>query len=452
MGDNDDISPAPLPEPAQDSPPTPQLGSFDSPERTALADLTADFTRREIVPELQGWEDRGEIPRSLHRLAAQLGLLGINYPEEVGGVGGSSIDVTVVTEAILTSGGSGGLFAGLFSHGIAIPHIVDAATRARSTGDLATAELLLDTWVRPVLAGEKVAALGVTEPDGGSDVASLRTRAVQVGKSSDTPDHSDRTRESARRGDSDSGSSSGTSSGDSAIGSGWVINGAKTYITSGARADVVVIAARTGGPGASGVALFAVDTSLPGFEVTRRLNKMGWHCSDTAELSLVDVRVPHSALLTPDAGGGFASLARHFAIERLSLATMAYSTAQRCLDLTVDWTRSRETFGRPLLQRQVVRHNLVEMHRQIEVARTYARSVAARNAHGEGVLLEAILAKNTAVAACDYVVDQAVQLHGGMGYIHGTEVERHYRDSKVLAIGGGATEVMNDLAAKLLGW
>jgi acyl-CoA dehydrogenase len=129
---------------------------------------------------------------------------------------------------------------------------------------------------------------------------------------------------------------------------------------------------------------------------------------------------------------------------------MAYSTAQRCLDLTIEWTRNRETFGRPLAARQVVRHTLVEMYRQVEVARTYTRSVATRNANNEAVLLEAILAKNTAVEACDYVVDQAVQLHGGMGYIHGTEVERHYRDSKVLAIGGGATEVMTDLAAKIL--
>jgi acyl-CoA dehydrogenase len=388
---------------------------FDTAERVALSELTADFTRREIVPHLQEWEDTGTIPRELHKAAASVGLLGINYPEEVGGVGGDSIDVTVVTEALLTSGGSGGLFAGLFSHGIAVPHIIDAATREREAGNKEAADWLVEEWVRPVLNGEKIAALGVTEPDGGSDVASLRTRAIRDGDE-------------------------------------WVLNGAKTYITSGARADVVVIAARIGDPGAAGVALFAVDTTLTGFEVSRRLSKMGWHCSDTAELSLVDVRVPAAALLTPEPGGGFASLARHFAVERLSLATMAYSTAQRCLDLTVEWTQNRETFGRPLAQRQVIRHTLVEMYRQIEVARTYARAVAVRNAAGEGVLLEAILAKNTAVAACDYVVDQAVQLHGGLGYMHGTEVERHYRDSKVLAIGGGATEVMTDLAARLLGW
>ena len=231
-----------------------------------------------------------------------------------------------------------------------------------------------------------------------------------------------------------------------------MINGSKTFITSGTRAGVVVVAARTSGPGAAGVSLFAVDTKNPGFIVTRKLAKMGWHCSDTAELAFVDCRVPNAALLTPEPGGGFASLSRHFAVERLSLATIAHSTASRSLDLTVEWVKNRETFGRPLISRQTVRHTLVEMHRQTDVARSYTRTVAAAKASGSPVLLEAVMAKNTAVAACEFVVDQAVQLHGGAGYMRGSEVERHYRDARVLGIGGGATEVMTDLAAKLLGW
>jgi acyl-CoA dehydrogenase len=388
---------------------------FSTDERRALAALTADFTAKEIAPNLNEWEDAELIPREVHKALGDAGLLGIGYPEEVGGSGGDSIDVTVLTENLLSSGGSGGAFASLFSHGIAIPHIIDAANRRRVSGDDAGADWLLDEYIRPVLAGDKIAALGVTEPDGGSDVAHLRTRAI--------PDGDD-----------------------------WIINGAKTYITSGVRADVVVVAARTGEEGASGVSLFAVDTSLPGFTVTRKLQKMGWDCSDTAELAFVDLRVPSQALLTPEPGGGFASLSRHFAVERLSLATLAYATAQRCIDLTVEWTRQRETFGRPLLSRQVVRHDLVEMIRRTDVARVYARSVAIRHAAGEPVLLEAVLAKNTAVEACDWVVDRAVQLHGGVGYMRHTEVERHYRDSRIIGIGGGATEVMTDLAAKLLGW
>lgn len=386
---------------------------FTTDERRALADLTHDFTTQEIVPFLDEWEDAQLIPREVHTLLGDAGLLGIGYDESVGGSGGDSIDVTVLTESMMTAGGSGGAFASLFSHGIAVPHIIDAATSRRTQGDQVGADWLIEEFVRPVLAGTKIAALGVTEPGGGSDVARLQTQANRDG------DH-------------------------------WIINGAKTYITSGVRADVVVVAARTGGPGAAGVSLFAIDTATPGFTVTRKLQKMGWDCSDTAELAFVDLRVPNSALLTPEPGGGFASLARHFAVERLSLATLAYSTAARCIDLTNAWTRDRETFGRPLNQRQVIRHDLVEMYRKTDVARTYSRAVALRHAAGEAVLLEAILAKNTAVLACDEVVDRAVQLHGGAGYMRGTEVERHYRDSRIIGIGGGATEVMTDLAAKLL--
>lgn len=393
------------------------LDPFTTEERRALAELTRDFTRREIVPNLAEWEDTELIPREVHRALAEVGLLGIGYPEEVGGSGGDSIDVTVLTESLLTSGASGGAFASLFSHGIAAPHIIDAAASRQESGDRTGAEWLLGEFVRPILSGHKIAALGVTEPDGGSDVAHLRTRAVRAADEN-----------------------------------GWIVNGAKTYITSGVRADVVVVAARTGEDGAGGVSLFAVDTSLPGFTVTRKLRKMGWQCSDTAELAFVDLRLPDSALLTPEPGGGFASLSRHFAVERLSLATLAYSTAQRCIDLTADWVRQRETFGRPLMSRQVVRHDLVEMVRRTDVARVYARSVAVRHAAGEPVLLEAVLAKNTAVEACDWVVDRAVQLHGGLGYMRDTEVERHYRDARIIGIGGGATQVMTDLAAKLLGW
>ncbi len=388
---------------------------FSTDERRALAALTADFTAKEIAPNLTDWEDAELIPREVHKALGDAGLLGIGYAEEVGGSGGDSIDVTVLTESLLGAGASGGAFASLFSHGIAIPHMIDAANRRQVAGDDVGADWLLDENIRPVLAGDKIAALGVTEPDGGSDVVHLRTRAI--------PDGDD-----------------------------WIINGAKTYITSGVRADVVVVAARTADSGASGVSLFAVDTSLPGFEVTRKLRKMGWDCSDTAELAFVDLRVPSHALLTPEPGGGFASLSRHFAVERLSLATLAYATAQRCIDLTVEWTQQRQTFGRPLISRQVVRHDLVEMIRRTDVARVYARNVAIRHAAGEAVLLEAVLAKNTAVEACNWVVDRAVQLHGGLGYMRGTEVERHYRDARIIGIGGGATEVMTDLAAKLLGW
>jgi acyl-CoA dehydrogenase len=315
---------------------------------------------------------------------------------------------------MLGSGASGGLMAGLFTHGIALPHVVDSARARELAGDSVGADYLVERYIRPVLAGERISALGVTEPGGGSDVARLRTKGTRA------------------------------ASGE------LVIDGTKTFITSGARADFVVTAARTGGDGAGGLSLVIVDTDSSGFTVGRRLEKMGWLCSDTAELSYASVSVPDANLLGNETG--FLSLARHFAVERLNIAVTAYATAQRCLDLTATWTKQRETFGRPLSSRQVVRHTLVEMHRRIDVARTYTRSIALRHAAGEDVILEAVLAKQTAVETAEFVADRAVQLHGGMGYMRESEVERHYRDVRILGIGGGATEVMTDLAASLLGY
>jgi acyl-CoA dehydrogenase len=178
---------------------------------------------------------------------------------------------------------------------------------------------------------------------------------------------------------------------------------------------------------------------------------MGWHCSDTAELSFVDCRVP-AANLVGEEHSGFAMIAQQFVTERLALAVHGYAIAARALALSVDYAKARETFGEPLAARQVVQHTLVEMRRRVEVARTYTRDVAMRHVAGEDPIAEALMAKATAVETCSYVVDKAVQLHGGAGYMHGTEVERHYRDARILGIGGGATEVLNDLTAKLLGY
>ncbi|HEX6886754.1 MAG TPA: acyl-CoA dehydrogenase family protein [Candidatus Nanopelagicales bacterium] len=375
---------------------------YDTDERRALRELTRVFVHDQVLPHLDGWEDAGELPRSLHRQAAAVGLLGVGFPEEVGGSGGDLLDTVVVTEEVLQAGGSGGLVAGLFTHGIALPHLVAAGDPGQ-----------VDRFVRPVLAGDAIAALAITEPDGGSDVAAIRTRAVRDGDE-------------------------------------FVVNGSKTFITSGARADFVTVAVRTGDPGWGGISLLVVPADAPGFTVVRRLSKMGWHCSDTAELAFVDCRVPAANLVGP-LDGGFVQIAQQFVVERLSLAVQGYAIAQRCLDLTLAWTRERSTFGRPLASRQVVRHQLVEMHRVTDVARTYTRQVALRHAAGQEVMAEAALAKNTAVAAAEHVAYQAVQLFGGMGYMRGSEVERHYRDVRILAIGGGATEIMTELAARRLG-
>jgi acyl-CoA dehydrogenase len=375
---------------------------FETPERRQLRELTRSFVQREVVPHLDAWERAGEVPRSLHQAAAKIGLLGVSFPEHAGGQGGDALDQLVVTEELIQAGGSSGLVAALFTHGIALPHLVSAGDPAQ-----------IERYAKPTLAGDLIGSLAITEPDGGSDVASLRTTARRDG---DT----------------------------------YVVNGTKTFITSGARADFVTTAVRTGGPGYEGISLLVVDTDTPGFSVTRRLDKLGWHCSDTAELSYVDVRVPVADLVGEE-NTGFLQIMRHFASERLSLAVQAYATAQRCFDLTLQWTRDRHTFGRPLASRQVVRHRLAEMARQIDVARTYARHTALRVANGELLVTEVAMAKNTAVGACDYVVDQAVQLHGGVGYLRDAEVERHYRDARIMGIGGGTTEIMNEIIAKQLG-
>jgi acyl-CoA dehydrogenase len=229
----------------------------------------------------------------------------------------------------------------------------------------------------------------------------------------------------------------------------WVINGAKTFITSSTRADFVTTVVRTGDDPHHGISLIVVDTDSPGFSVVRRLSKMGWLCSDTGELSYVDVRVPASNLVGAE-GSGFIQVAQNFASERLGLAVHGYGVAQRALDLTVAYTMQRIAFGKPLINKQVVRHKLVEMTRAVDVARTYTHAVIERHCNGEQVFAEAAMAKNQAVEACSFVVDAAVQLHGGAGFMRETEVERHYRDARLLPIGGGATEVMNDLIAKAL--
>jgi len=372
-------------------------------EQRALQGSTREFVRREVVPHLQAWEDAGEVPRELHLAAAKAGLLGISFSEEVGGQGGDLLDSVAMQEAFFEAGGSSGLAAALFTGGIALPHIAAHGTPEQ-----------VDAFVRPTLAGEKIGSLAVTEPGGGSDVAGITTIATRDGDS-------------------------------------YVVNGAKTFITSGVRADFVTTAVRTGGPGHGGISLLVVERGTPGFTVDRALSKMGWHCSDTAELSFVDVRVPATHLVGAE-NAGFAMIAEQFVVERIALAVHAYGIAARSLALTAAYCRERQTFGKPLVANQVVRHKLVEMHRQVEVARTYTREVARRHVAGDGVIAEACLAKQTAVEACAHVVDQAVQLHGGTGYMHGTEVERHYRDARILGIGGGATEVLTDLTARLLGY
>ncbi|MGV0809301.1 acyl-CoA dehydrogenase family protein [Mycolicibacterium setense] len=380
------------------------MSIWTSPEREALRKTVRSFAEREVLPHAAEWERTGELPRELHRKAGEAGLLGANFPESAGGGGGDGADAVIICEEMHYAGAPGGVFASLFTCGIAVPHMI-------ASGD----ERLIETYVKPTLRGDLIGSLAITEPGGGSDVGHLTTRAVRDGDD-------------------------------------YILNGAKTYITSGVRADYVVTASRTGGPGAAGVSLIVVDKGAPGFEVSRKLDKMGWRSSDTAELSYTDVRVPVANLIGAE-NSGFFQIAAAFVSERVGLAVQAYASAQRCLDLTVEWCRNRETFGKPLISRQSVQNTLAEMARRIDVARVYTRHVVERQLAGEqGLITEVCFAKNTAVETGEWVANQAVQLFGGMGYMAESEVERQYRDMRILGIGGGTTEILTSLAAKTLGF
>ncbi|MCB9410348.1 acyl-CoA dehydrogenase family protein [Mycolicibacterium sp.] len=380
------------------------MSIWTTPERQQLRKSVRTFAEREILPNIDEWERAGELPRDLSRRAAAAGLLGVGFPEDVGGEGGDAADVAIICEELHQAGTPGGVFASLFTVGIAVPHMV-------ASGDAR----LIEKFVKPTLAGDLIGSLAITEPGGGSDVGHLRTTAVRDG------DH-------------------------------YVVNGAKTYITSAVRGDYVVAAVRTGGPGASGVSMIVVEKGTPGFEVSRKLDKMGWRSSDTAELSFNDARVPAENLIGAE-NTGFFQIAAAFVSERIGLAVQAYASAQRCLDLTLGWCRDRETFGKPLIARQSVQNTLAEMARRIDVARVYSRTVVERSLAGEtNLIAEVCFAKNTAVEAGEWVANQAVQLFGGMGYMAECEIERQYRDMRILGIGGGTTEILTALAAKTLGY
>ncbi len=372
------------------------------------------FVEREILPHAAEWDEAGGFPRELYKKAADAGLLGVGFPEEYGGTPADHFYRIILAEEMGRSG-SGGTAASLMSHTIGLPPLV-----AGGSPEL-KARVLPD-----VLAGEKISALAVTEPGAGSDVAQLATTAKRDG------DH-------------------------------YVVNGSKMFITSGMRADWYTVAVRTGGPGAAGVSLLEIERDTPGFTRTE-LKKMGWWASDTAELHFDDCRVPAKNLIGAE-GQAFPLIMRNFNGERLTLAASACGAAQACLEDAVAWARERKTFGQPLIAHQVIRHKLVDMVERIEATRALIDDLAARldsfpspaggrGAGGEGgsLIAQTAMAKNYAARTMQFCADAAVQILGGSGYMRGVRVERIYREVKVMMIGGGAEEVLKDLAARQLGF
>ncbi len=374
--------------------------------RAALATTVERFARTEVVPHLSAWEAAGEVPRALHRRAAELGLLGLGYPEAYGGTPAPhALNLTLV-RTLCRYAASGGVQAALFSHGIGLPPVVALGSEA-----------VKREVVPGVLAGERISALAITEPGGGSDVAALRT--------------------SARREGDD-----------------YVVNGEKIFITSGMRADWITTAVRTDpdARGARGISLLLVPGSSPGLSRTR-LDKMGWHSSDTAQLRFDNVRVPARYLLGVE-GEGFRAVMNNFNGERLGIATGALGYAEACYDEALAWAQQRKTFGHALVEHQVVRHKLVDMQQRIRATAAWLEQLAARADAGDmgaDWVGEVSTLKNQATQTMQFCADAGVQILGGMGYMRGTVCERVYREVKVMMIGGGTEEIMKDLAARQWG-
>ncbi|KQW37498.1 acyl-CoA dehydrogenase family protein [Rhizobacter sp. Root404] len=373
------------------------------PDHALFRDNVRAFVDAEIVPHVNAWDEAGSFPRELYRRAAQLGLLGLGYPEAYGGTPAGTWFRLIATEEIARAG-SGGLMASLFSHNIGLPPILAHGSDA-----------LKQRVIPGVLAGEQIAALAITEPSGGSDVARLRCTARRDG------DH-------------------------------WVVDGDKTFITSGLRADWITLAVRTGGKGASGISLIAVPGDTPGLTRTP-LAKMGWWCSDTAQLHFDRCRVPLDHLIG-DENAGFRMVMENFNGERLLMAAGAAAFAQVCFDEALDWARQRQTFGAPLVEHQVTRHKLMDMKMRLASTRAWLHAMVDRLDTGEtdaDWIAELCLLKNHATQTMQWCADAAVQILGGMGYMRGTRSERIYREVKVMMIGGGAEEIMKELAARQLG-
>jgi len=380
-------------------------------DRAALADTVRRFAENEIAPNVEAWDDAGEFPRALYARAAELGLLGLGYPEAFGGTPASYSLKLPAWIALARHGKSGGVLASLFSHNIGLPPVVLHAS------DTVRAEV-----VPAVLRGEKIAALAITEPGGGSDVAALRTTARRDGEH-------------------------------------YVVNGEKTFITSGMRADWITVAVRTGEErGAGGISMLLVPGDAAGLTRTR-LAKMGWWCSDTAQLHFDDVRVPARCLLGQE-GAGFRMIMGNFNGERIGLAAGALGFAEACLDEALAWSRERKTFGAALIEHQAVRHKLVDMRMRIASTEAWLEAVSAEGDAHEAAgrfnapewVAQVCMLKNHATQTMQFCADQAVQILGGMGFMRGTVSERIYREVKVMMIGGGAEEIMKELAARQMGW
>jgi acyl-CoA dehydrogenase len=373
-------------------------------EHEELRRTVARFVAAEVAPHVDEWERAEEFPRDLYRRCAELGFLGLKFPERYGGQGGDHLHDAVWVEELARSGGSGGVAAGLNAHAsIALPPIFNFGTEEQH-----------QRWLVPGIAGEKIGALGITEPGAGSDVAGITTTARKVD-------------------------------------GGYVVNGSKTFITNGVRADFLVCACKTTEAGGhDGISFLVLEREMPGYEVTRKLEKLGWHSSDTGELSFTDVEVPAANLLGEE-NGGFRLIMANFAWERLLMAIGAVGAMQRLLTIAIAYAKDREAFGRPIGKFQAIRHQIAEMATKAEASRALTYDALRLFHTGQPCIPQVAMAKLLTQRSALEIADQTLQIHGGYGYTREYGIERAVRDARLGPIGGGTDEVMKEIIGKTMG-
>ena len=374
---------------------------YTTDEHVALREQVARFIAKEVEPHGPAWEEQGFVPREVLRKMGGLGFFGITYPTEYGGTEADALTSLVFAEALSRSTFGGFIVTALVHSDMASPHLVNAGSRGQ-----------LEKYLPGVIRGERITAVAVTEPDAGSDVAGIRTRARRDG-----PD--------------------------------WVLNGAKMFITNGVHADLYFVAARTDpeAKGSRGISMFIVEKGTPGFRVGRALNKTGWLCSDTAELVFEDCRVPAENLLG-DENAGFYAVMKNFQRERIAAAAMAVGNALTSLKLTIEYVKSRKAFGGVLFDKQVIRQRLAMLEAKTHAARQFLYHCGWLATQERECVREVSMLKALTGELANEVVYTCQQFHGGMGYMRESAIERQARDARVLTIGGGATEVMLEEVAK----
>lgn len=379
------------------------LNPYFAEEHDLLREQVRRFVEKEIVPNGEAWEQDGSVPRALLHQMGELGFLGLTHPEAYGGSGMDVRGAVVLAEEMARSTFAGVTITVLVHTNMASPHLALAGNDAQK-----------QRYLPDIIKGQSITAVCVTEPAAGSDVAGIRTRAVRDGNE-------------------------------------WIINGSKLFITNGVEGDLYFVAAKTDqqAKGSRGISMFIVEKGTPGFSVGRSLKKHGWRSSDTAELFFDDVRIPAENLLGEE-NKGFYAVMKNFQHERIMLAAMAVGEAQKAVEITLENVKHRQAFGGPLFNNALVRDKLARAQTKVTLAQNFTHYVAWLDSQGVDCIKEVSMLKAYACDMCNEVMYDCVQLHGGMGFMQESVIERMSRDARVLTIGGGTTEVMYGEVAKRL--